>query len=92
MSGAIPQLPQDVFTAWYLVKYRDYFTFYYNDDDDDDDDDNNNNNNNSSNSIAFHWNHAKEISLQRQISTVTLKKASVTDGSQNIISFNMSIK
>jgi hypothetical protein len=27
MRGATPPLPQYVFTAWYLVKYRDNFTF-----------------------------------------------------------------
>jgi hypothetical protein len=28
MRGIIPPLPQQVFTAWYLVKHRDNFTFY----------------------------------------------------------------
>jgi len=27
MRGAIPQLPQCIFMAWYLVKHRDNFTF-----------------------------------------------------------------
>jgi glycosylphosphatidylinositol transamidase (GPIT) subunit GPI8 len=28
MRGAIPPIPQYVFMAWFLVKYRDKFTFY----------------------------------------------------------------
>jgi len=30
MRGAIPPLLQYVFMEWYLVKYRDNFTFYNN--------------------------------------------------------------
>jgi hypothetical protein len=29
MHGAIPPLPQYVFMAWCLAKYRDNFTFYF---------------------------------------------------------------
>jgi hypothetical protein len=29
MSGAIPPLPQYIFTVWFLVKHSDNFTFGY---------------------------------------------------------------